>query len=99
MPKLLAEVFPPGEFLQDELDARQWTQAEFAQIIDRPAQLVSEIISGTRDISRQTAAEFGAAFGQSPQYWLNLQSSYIVPRSPCFPCMTTAPLSLSWLSA
>ncbi len=76
MPKLLAEVFPPGEFLQDELDARQWTQAEFAQIIDRPAQLVSEIISGTRDISRQTAAEFGAAFGQSPQYWLNLQSSY-----------------------
>ena len=29
---VLAEVFPAGEFLADELDARGWTQAEFAAI-------------------------------------------------------------------
>lgn len=76
MSKLLAEAFPPGEFLLEELDERQWTQSEFAEIIGRPAQVVSEIVNGSRDISRQTAAEFAAAFGQSPQYWLNLQSEY-----------------------
>ena len=71
-----AEVFPPGDFLLEELEERHWTQAEFAEIIGRPAQLISEIINGNRDITRDTAAQFGAAFGQAPQYWLNLQNDY-----------------------
>ena len=27
-----AEVFPPGEFIREELEARQWTQADLAQV-------------------------------------------------------------------
>lgn len=74
--RIPAEVFPPGEFLLDELEARSWTQVEFAQIIQRPTKLVNEIIAGKKSITPETAREFAAAFGTSAQYWLNLETAY-----------------------
>jgi HTH-type transcriptional regulator / antitoxin HigA len=74
--RIPAEVFPPGEFLADELEARGWTQSEFAEIIRRPPKLVNEIIAGRKVITPETAREFSAALGTSPQYWLNLESAY-----------------------
>ena len=78
MNAVLAEVFPAGEFLADELEARGWTQAEFAAILDRPAQFVSEIISGKKEITRESAAQIGAALGTSAEMWLNLQDQYLL---------------------
>lgn len=75
-----AEVFPPGEFLKEELEARGWTQADLAEILGRPPRLISEIISGKRAISPETAQGLGAAFGVDPQYWLNLESAYQLSR-------------------
>lgn len=74
--RIPAEVFPPGEFLADELEARGWTQVEFAEIIRRPTRLVNEIIAGKRSITPETAREFSAALGTSAQYWLNLETAY-----------------------
>lgn len=74
--RIPAEVFPPGEFLADELEARGWTQSEFADIIRRPIKVVNEIIAGKKAITTDTAREFSAAFGTSPQYWMNLQTAY-----------------------
>lgn len=71
-----AEAFPPGEYLADELEARGWRQNEFAEIIRRPVKVVNEIILGKKSITPDTAYELSAALGTSPQYWLNLQSSY-----------------------
>ena len=78
MTNSLAEAFPAGEFLADELDARGWTQAEFAEILDRPAQFVSEIVSGKKEITRESAVQIAAALGTSPEYWLNLQNAYLL---------------------
>lgn len=72
----LVAAFPPGDFLAEELDARGWSQADFADIIGRPVQLVSAIVSGKKEITRETASQIGAAFGTSAEYWLNLQDSY-----------------------
>jgi HTH-type transcriptional regulator / antitoxin HigA len=71
-----AEAFPPGEYLRDELIARGWTQSQFAIIIGRPLQLVSEIINGRKRITEQTALEIGAALGTGARVWLNLESNY-----------------------
>ena len=71
-----AEVFPPGDFLRDELDARNWSQTEFAEIIERPTRLVNEIIAGKRGVTPETAREFAAALGTSAQFWMNLETSY-----------------------
>ncbi|MSS84128.1 HigA family addiction module antidote protein [Actinomycetaceae bacterium WB03_NA08] len=75
---MAAEVFPAGEYLADELDARGWTQADFAEVLGRPAQFVSEIISGKKEITRESAAQIAAALGTSSEFWLNLQDSYLL---------------------
>lgn len=71
-----AEVFPPSEYLREELEARGWTEVEFAQILDRPAQLVSEILNNRKEITAETALELGQALGTSAELWLNLQAVY-----------------------
>lgn len=74
--RIPAEVFPPGEFLKEELEARGWTQTEFAEIIDKDTRLVSEVISGKRAVTPETAIAFGEALGTGPEIWLNLESQY-----------------------
>jgi HTH-type transcriptional regulator/antitoxin HigA len=76
--KSLVEAFPPGEILARELDARHWSQIEFAEILDRPTQFVSEIVAGKKEITRESAAQIGAALGTSAESWLNLQNSYLL---------------------
>lgn len=71
-----AEVFPPGEFLKEELEARNWTQVELAEVIGRPAKMVSEIILGKRAITPETAIQLGEALGTGPEFWMNLESHY-----------------------
>jgi len=71
-----AEVFPPGEFLKDELEARNWSQVEFASIIGRPVRTVNEIIAGKRSITPETALQLEASLGTSAELWMNLESQY-----------------------
>ena len=71
-----AVAFPPGEYLADELAERGWTIAEFAAILGRPAQAVSEIINGHKEITPATAVEIAAATGTAPETWLRLQDTY-----------------------
>ncbi|GAA1046201.1 HigA family addiction module antitoxin [Rothia amarae] len=74
----IAQAFPVGEHLADELEARGWSQAEFAEIIGRPVQFVSEIISGKRELTKEAAAQLASAFGMDAEHWLNLQTRYQV---------------------
>lgn len=46
-----AEVFPPGELIREELEARGWTQTDLAEILGRPLKLVNDIILGKRTIT------------------------------------------------
>src|SRR5439155_13771209 len=72
-----AEVFPPGEFIREELEARGWTQGDLAQIMDRPLRLVNELIAGKKQITPETARGLSTAFGDDdPLYWMNLDSAY-----------------------
>jgi HTH-type transcriptional regulator/antitoxin HigA len=66
----------PGEILKDELDAREWTQKEFARIIGRPEKTISAIIQGKKDITPETALEIAAALGTSPDLWNDMQAKY-----------------------
>ncbi|MDV7199580.1 transcriptional regulator [Rhodococcus kroppenstedtii] len=69
---------PAGELLGDELESRGWSQSDFAAVIDRPTQFVSEIVNGKKEITRESAAQIGAALGHSPEYWLRLQDQYFL---------------------
>ena len=71
-----AEVFPAGEYLRDELEERGWTVSEFAEILGRPIQAVSEILNGKKEITTETAFAFADALGTNPELWLNLQTNF-----------------------
>ena len=72
------KAIPPGEILKDELEARGWTQGEFAEIIGRPIQTINEILMGEKAITPETAVLFSQALGTTPELWLNLESVFRV---------------------
>lgn len=66
----------PGEILADELQEIGVTPTELARQIEVPANRVTQIIHGRRGITGDTALRLGHWFGNSAQFWLNLQSAY-----------------------
>lgn len=72
----MAEVFPPGDIIKEELEARGWTQTDLAEIIGKSARLVNEVIMGKRAVTPDTARTLADAFGTSAQFWMNLESAY-----------------------
>ena len=74
--KAIAQAFPPGEFIKEELEARGWTQSDLANIMGRQNSVVSAIINGKRSVSPQVASELASAFGTTVELWMSLQASY-----------------------
>jgi HTH-type transcriptional regulator/antitoxin HigA len=71
-----AQAFPPGEYLRDELEERGWSEKDFAEILGRPVQAISEIMNGRKQIVPDTALAIGEALGTSADFWLNMQVSF-----------------------
>jgi antitoxin HigA-1 len=66
----------PGEILADELEEIGISPTELARQLRVPANRISQIVAGKRAITGDTALRLGHWFGNSPQFWLNLQASY-----------------------
>lgn len=66
----------PGEFLAETLQELGISQARFARAIGVSPMRISHVVKGTRPVSAELALRIGRALGQSPQYWLNLQTMY-----------------------
>jgi len=69
-----ARAVPPGRIIRRELSARGWTQKDLAEIMGRPPQAISEIVQGRRRITPDIALQLAAAFGTSPELWINLET-------------------------
>jgi HTH-type transcriptional regulator/antitoxin HigA len=83
MTRISVEPFPPGEYIQDELDARGWTQDDLADVMHRTRQHIGRLIKGQTAIGPETASELAAAFGTSAEMWMNLQTSYELSKAVC----------------
>lgn len=66
----------PGEVLKDELDVLDMSAAELARAIDVSPNRISQILSGKRAISADTALRLGYWLGTGPEFGLNLQRQY-----------------------
>lgn len=66
----------PGELLSEILSDRNMSQAAFARLINVSAMRISHVVRGERSVTAELALLFGRAFDQSPEFWLNLQTSY-----------------------
>jgi len=72
----LEDVPHPGEFIREELEAREWSQRDLAYILGVPEQAVNLILSGKRGISPEMAKALGKAFDVSAAYFANLQQAF-----------------------
>jgi HTH-type transcriptional regulator/antitoxin HigA len=75
-PRIPVEVFPPGDFIREELEERAWTQEVLAEVLGTSLRLVNEVITGKRAITPATARALGEAFDTGPNVWMNLESAY-----------------------
>ena len=67
----------PGEILEIEfLEALNITPYRLSKDIGVAQTRISEILSGKRSITADTALRLSRYFGNSAQFWLNLQTQY-----------------------
>ena len=66
----------PGEYIREALEDLGMTQAALAKSLGVSAMRISYLVREERPVTAELALRLGQAFGQSPQYWLNLQADY-----------------------
>jgi len=67
----------PGEILNEEfLKSMRISQYKLAKDISVPTRRINEIIHGKRSISADTALRLSRFFGNSAEFWMNLQAHY-----------------------
>jgi antitoxin HigA-1 len=65
----------PGEILlEDYMKPMGLTQNALARALGVPPRRVNEIIHGKHVITLDTSLRLGRYFGQSPRFWLNVQT-------------------------
>lgn len=74
MPRLRTH---PGEVLREEYLVPLGLSARaLAKEIGVPANRLTEIMRGSRDVSADTALRLGRYFGTDPRFWLDLQAAH-----------------------
>ena len=66
----------PGRILKRELIARDLSANKLALALRVPSGRITQILNGKRGISAETALRLARYFGNSAQFWMNLQSRY-----------------------
>ena len=67
----------PGEMLLEEfLKPLGISQRELADRIHVPYQRINELVNGKRGVTPATALRLAKFFGNTPGFWLNLQSRW-----------------------
>lgn len=66
----------PGRLLKRELTARKLSANRLSLDIGVPSGRIADILNARRSITADTAVRLGRYFGNSAQFWLDLQSQY-----------------------
>ena len=64
--------------MKDELVARRLTASRLALDLGVPSGRIVDIRNGKRSITADTALRFAQYFGNSGQFWMNLQTQYVL---------------------
>lgn len=66
----------PGMILAKELDVLGVSPTELARQLQVPPNRISQIIRGKRAVTGDTALRLAHWFGNSPEFWMNLQVAF-----------------------
>jgi addiction module HigA family antidote len=74
--KLTMKPVHPGRILQREMQARKLAANALALALRVSSGRITDILNGKRGVSPETAMRLARYFGNSPRFWLNLQTTY-----------------------
>lgn len=63
----------PGKILRRELDAREMSANRLALALRVPSGRITQILNGKRAVTPETALRLARYFGNSAEFWMNLQ--------------------------
>jgi addiction module HigA family antidote len=69
----------PGRILKRELTDRELSANRVAIQLRLPSGRITDILNGKRGIAADTALRLGRFFGNSPRFWLNMQTACELP--------------------
>ena len=72
----MTPVSHPGRLLKRELTARKLSGNRLSLDIGVPSGRITDILNARRSITADTAVRLGRYFGNSAQFWLELQGQY-----------------------
>ena len=76
-PNILPDTaFHPGDFLREELEARDISPSELAAMMQRPADDVYAVVNEQAMITEDFARELERVLNVSAQTWLNMVTMY-----------------------
>ena len=77
-PFLLSDMpIPPGEILEEEIEARGMTRQDLAIRMAADPRTIDAIISGEKAIDTETAIALANALGIGAHYWLGVEADYV----------------------
>jgi antitoxin HigA-1 len=66
----------PGRLIRREMQARSLSANALALALRVSSGRITDILNGKRGVSPETAMRLARYFGNSPRFWLNLQTTY-----------------------
>ncbi len=72
----MAPAIHPGRLLRREMEARKLSANRLALDLGVPSGRITDILNNRRSITADTALRLALYFGNSAQFWLDLQSQY-----------------------
>lgn len=65
-----------GDTIADLLEARGWTQKEFAQRLGCTPKYVNQLLKGAASITQDTALQLEKVLGSTARFWMGLETQY-----------------------
>lgn len=69
--------FPPGHFIKDHLEERNWSQEELATVLGITPVHLGTVMKGESQLTYDMAMRLSTTFDTSAQFWTNLYLGYM----------------------
>ncbi len=70
------QLSPPGDDIQEAIDALGMSQKELAERMDRPKEKINDLIKGREPLTMKTALQLERVLGIPKSFWLSREQTY-----------------------
>jgi len=88
-------LFVPGEYIQDEMEAREMKQVDLAIALGMSKSEISLLLSGKRNITVLIAIKLEKIFDIDAETWMNIQVKYDIEKMKMMHAKELESMSLS----